>query len=45
MTTTHEQVKACPHCQHGMLVPGLSHQFLLRCNNFYECGRYVAESP
>ena len=32
----------CPHCGHGDLV-GYGGRFLLRCNNFSECGRYVIE--
>ena len=34
--------KTCPHCGEGTLVKGYSHRFLLRCNNFQACGRYVA---
>lgn len=31
----------CPHCGQGKTVEGKSNRFLLRCNNFSECGRYV----
>lgn len=33
----------CPHCGIGTLVQGMSHEYLLRCNNFSDCGRYVID--
>ena len=44
MTNPQEPTRTCPHCQFGTLVSGMSHEFLLRCNNFFDCGRYVEAS-
>lgn len=37
-----EPLNECPHCGGGTLVQ-YGGRFLLRCNNFSGCGRYVIE--
>lgn len=33
--------KVCPHCNIGTLQEGRSHRYLVRCDYWQECGRYV----
>jgi hypothetical protein len=37
MTTS--PIARCEHCG-SELVVGMSHRYLMRCTNLYECGRY-----